>query len=74
MIEHLEDPIGAMLNTIRAIKDGGSIIMAVPDMRLTFDRDRPETTAQHLFCDLIDGGESTRRQAFRDTSHMRIRS
>ena len=64
VIEHLENPIGAILNTARVVKERGVMIVAVPEMTLTFDKNRPETSIKHLFEDLIVGGESTRLQAF----------
>ncbi len=69
VIEHLEDPIGAVVNTLSVLKLGGIFIVVVPDMRLTFDRDRPETPASHSIADFGDGGASTRKQAF--VEHLR---
>jgi SAM-dependent methyltransferase len=64
VIEHLENPIGAIRNTINVLKPGGFFILAVPDMRLTFDRDRPETSVDHVLRDFQDDGVGTRRQAY----------
>lgn len=66
VIEHLLDPIGAIVQAIRVLKPGGIYILAVPDMRLTFDADRPETTLEHVLADRLDGGEGTRMQAYRE--------
>lgn len=64
VIEHLEDPVGAITNTINVLKDSGLFILAIPDMRFTFDRNRPETSVEHLLQDYHDGGVGTRRQAY----------
>jgi SAM-dependent methyltransferase len=64
VVEHLEDPVGAVAHTINVLKDGGLFIFAIPDMRFTFDRNRPETSVEHVFQDYRDGGISTRRQAY----------
>ena len=70
VIEHLEDPISCIVNTIRALKIGGVAVLAVPDMRLTFDSNRPETTVAHVVSDVADGGAGTRKQAFEE--HLRF--
>ncbi|HET6306533.1 MAG TPA: methyltransferase domain-containing protein [Rhodopila sp.] len=64
VIEHLQDPVGSIKNTINVLAKGGFFILAAPDMRLTFDRDRPETTVDHVLQDYADGGASTRRQSY----------
>ncbi|QGM46598.1 methyltransferase domain-containing protein [Methylocystis heyeri] len=69
VVEHLWDPIGSIVNTISAVKPGGVFILAVPDMRFTFDRDRPETTTEHVLADYTDGGAGTAKQAY--TEHLR---
>jgi predicted SAM-dependent methyltransferase len=54
-IEHCEDPIGALSNLLRVTRTGGIVYMAVPDKRRIFDRERPETTIEHLDRDHRDG-------------------
>lgn len=51
MIEHCENPFGAIQNWISKLRPGGVIFLAVPDRRFTFDRDRPATTFEHLMID-----------------------
>lgn len=70
VIEHLRDPLGAIANGLRVLKKGGSFVLVVPDMRFTFDRNRPETTVAHAQRDLTDGGESTCYQAYEE--HLRF--
>ena len=42
-LEHCENPIRTIVNFTRVLKEGGTLYMAVPDKRLTFDVDRPVT-------------------------------
>jgi SAM-dependent methyltransferase len=69
VIEHLRDPIGSLVNAIRVLKVGGIHILVVPDMRYTFDRNRPETTVDHVLADFADGGASTLRNSYEE--HLR---
>ena len=69
VIEHLRDPIGSIVNAIRVLRPGGVHILAVPDMRFTFDRHRPEMTVEHALLDYADGGENTCRQGYEE--HLR---
>jgi len=69
VIEHLRDPISSIVNAIRVLKVRGIHIAVVPDMRYTFDRNRPETTVEHVLTDYADGGVSTCRKAYEE--HLR---
>jgi SAM-dependent methyltransferase len=60
-IEHCEDPIGTLKTFAAKLRPGGTIYMAVPDKRHTFDRARPSTTFEHLQRDHVDGGAAARR-------------
>ena len=51
VIEHMRDPIGALVNWLRAIRDGGLLYLIVPDKRRTFDRERVRTTLEHMVLD-----------------------
>jgi SAM-dependent methyltransferase len=66
VIEHLEDPIGAIKNSLRVLKPGGILLLVVPDRRHTFDRLRPGTSLEHLLQDFHDGGISTRLEAYKE--------
>jgi SAM-dependent methyltransferase len=69
VIEHLRDPVGSIVHAIRILKPGGVLILVVPDLRRTFDRNRPETTVEHALRDYQDGGESTMCQGYEE--HLR---
>jgi predicted SAM-dependent methyltransferase len=61
-IEHCQDPIGAFINWFRVVKPGGTMFVAVPDMRFTFDRNREITPIQHLLRDHTDGPAWSKQQ------------
>lgn len=60
VIEHLENPIGSIESAIRVLKPGGVHLLAVPDLRFTFDRRRQPTSLNHLIEDAADGGAGSR--------------
>ncbi|HWF26116.1 MAG TPA: methyltransferase domain-containing protein [Solirubrobacteraceae bacterium] len=43
VLEHVEDPIGALENLLRVIRPGGILFLILPDARHTFDARRPRT-------------------------------
>lgn len=51
VIEHTTNPIAAILACHRALKPGGKLVLVVPDMERTFDRERQVTTLAHLLED-----------------------
>ena len=63
-IEHCEDPIGTLKTFAAKLRPGGTIYMAVPDKRYTFDRARPSTTFEHLLEDHEDSGAASRRSHY----------
>ena len=48
VFEHLKNPVKALYEWIRVIKEGGHIFMVVPDKRYTFDKDRDLTYLSHI--------------------------
>lgn len=66
VIEHLFDPIGSIREAMRCLRPGGCYLIAVPDMRHTFDHNRPETPLEHVLQDFQDGGVGTRLQAYEE--------
>jgi SAM-dependent methyltransferase len=55
ILEHLEDPIGAIKTWFRVLKPGGVLFMSIPDRRFTFDFNRKVTPLTHLFADHEQG-------------------
>lgn len=51
VLEHLTDPIRALREWHRILRDGGVLLMALPDKRYTFDRGRRRTPLAHLVAD-----------------------
>jgi SAM-dependent methyltransferase len=66
MIEHCEDPIGTLASHLRVLRPGGTLYMAVPDRRFTFDRDRNTTPLEHLVRDHADGTAWSRRAHYEE--------
>jgi SAM-dependent methyltransferase len=70
LLEHLPDPIGALKEWFRVLRNGGILFLALPDKRLTFDKDRPRTTLQHLVGDHADRGVASRIGHFQEYSRL----
>jgi len=66
-IEHARNPIGTLRNWLAKLKPGGLVYMAVPDMRRTFDSERPLTSLDHL---IKDGLTSETERAKLDLMHF----
>jgi SAM-dependent methyltransferase len=61
LLEHLEDPLAGLLEFQRVLKPGKIIYLALPDQRLTFDRDRELTSLDHLLREHCDGSAEANR-------------
>jgi SAM-dependent methyltransferase len=48
LLEHLEDPIKALKEFHRVLRKDGVLYLALPDPRVSFDRDRQLTSLEHL--------------------------
>ena len=70
MIEHCQNPIGTIKQHLRVLKPNGILYMAVPDMRYTFDRDRPVTSLEHLIHDYTDGPSWSVNSHFEEWSKL----
>jgi SAM-dependent methyltransferase len=55
VIEHVANPLQALFEWIRVLKDDGIIIIIVPHKQRTFDHKRPVTLLDHLIEDYICG-------------------
>ncbi len=65
-LEHCENPINAVVNFIRILREGGILYLSVPDKRYTFDKKRQVTSLDHLIHDYEEGPTSSREEHFRD--------
>ena len=54
-LEHIANPIKAVLEGKRVIKKNGIIVLVLPDKRFTFDKKRPYTSFGHLLADYENG-------------------
>ncbi len=63
-LEHCQDPIGTLKNFVRVLKVGGVVYAALPDMRFTFDDNRPPTTLDHIIRDHEEGPGQSRETHF----------
>lgn len=50
-IEHIANPVKALKEWIRVVKDNGYLLLIVPHKDHTFDHNRPLTTLEHLIND-----------------------
>lgn len=55
VLEHVANPIAALVEWCRVLRPGGIIYLLVPDRRLTWDRFRTPTTVEHLCEDFARG-------------------
>lgn len=65
-VEHCQDPISALANMLRVLRDGGILYLAIPDKRHSPDLDRPITSNEHLLRDYRDGPSWSKRQHFEE--------
>jgi predicted SAM-dependent methyltransferase len=63
-LEHCQNPIGAIGNMLRVLKNGGVLYLSIPDKRYSFDADRPQTSIDHILRDYQEGPELSKRQHF----------
>jgi SAM-dependent methyltransferase len=66
VLEHCEDPLGAVGNWLRVLKPGKPALLAVPDRRFTFDSARPATTLDHVLRDHAEGPAVSRESHYRE--------
>lgn len=66
VIEHMANPIKALLAWSRVLKKGGRLFLAVPDKRSTFDHHRALTSLQHLEEDFLNPSSQRDFEHFQD--------
>jgi SAM-dependent methyltransferase len=66
ILEHTEDPIGALQHLTRVVRSGGTVFITLPDASRTFDQLRARTTVEHVLRDHRDGPEISREEHYRE--------
>lgn len=66
LIEHLENPLLAISNWFRVLKENGILYLAVPNKEKTFDVNRPVTSVKHLYRDYMEGPQTSIRQHYEE--------
>ena len=66
LLEHVEDPVAALKEFERVLRQRGVLYLALPDMRRTFDRDRDLTTVDHLIEEHRTGSAANRSRHYLD--------
>jgi SAM-dependent methyltransferase len=66
VIEHFPDPLLALKNMWRVLRNDGILYLGAPDKRFTFDLHRPITPFEHLVRDFEQGAALSRREHVRD--------
>lgn len=51
MLEHTANPIKALIEWTRLLRDNGALVLILPNKTYTFDHRRPVTTLDHLIAD-----------------------
>lgn len=70
VIEHLEDPIGALEQMLRVTRPGGVLLLTVPDARHWFDASRRRTTVEHLLRDHEQGPQVSRLEHYEEWARL----
>ncbi len=64
VLEHCENPIGAIKAWLRVLRAGGVVLLVVPDKRFTIDRRRRTTGLAHFLRDSLEGPQISRREHY----------
>lgn len=66
VLEHVENPLRALVAISRVLRNGGIAFIALPDKRFTFDKRRAVTPLSHLIRDFEEGPEWSLRSHYLD--------
>ncbi len=70
VLEHMEDPIGALQTFLRVTRPDGIVLLVLPDPRHTFDAPRERTTIEHLMRDHEEGPTASRRGHYEEWARI----
>lgn len=70
LLEHCQNPIGALRNMLRVLRKDGVLFLAIPDKRYTFDADRPVTPIEHVLRDDREGSAWSRSQHYDEWTRL----
>jgi predicted SAM-dependent methyltransferase len=70
VLEHCQNPIGALLNFLRVLRRGGILYLAVLDDRYTLNRARPVTSLEHMLQDHERGPEWSKEQHLEEWTRL----
>ncbi len=65
-LEHCQDPLGTLANLVRVLRPQGVVFLTLPDHRISFDKDRPITSIEHIARDHREGPEWSCRDHYRE--------
>ena len=64
VLEHIEDPIGALAHWVRVLRPGGVLMLTLPDAAQGFDAARERTSVEHLLRDHREGPAVSRESHY----------
>lgn len=70
VLEHLEDPVGALEHLLRVLREGGVVYLTLPDAGRTFDRHRTPTSVEHALRDHREGPHVSRREHYEEWARL----
>jgi predicted SAM-dependent methyltransferase len=65
-LEHCENPLGTIRTHLSKLRHNGILYYAVPDKCVSFDKDRPLTSFEHLIRDDQEGIETSRSAHYQE--------
>jgi SAM-dependent methyltransferase len=70
VLEHTQDPIGALRRQLAVLRRGGALVLALPDRRTGIDERRAPTSLEHVLADQHDGGAGSRSRHYREWAEL----